>query len=55
MCRRISRHGADGFTPPTPRPEGRRSDDFFIAVKNPSPSAGFETANVGSSGKHAND
>jgi hypothetical protein len=26
----------------------------FIALKNPSPLAGFELANLGSSGKHAN-
>jgi hypothetical protein len=28
---------------------------IFIALKNPSPSAGFEPANVGSSRKHANN
>jgi hypothetical protein len=27
---------------------------IFITLKNPSPSAGFEPANLGSNGKHAN-
>jgi hypothetical protein len=42
-------HIADGFT--SPPKEGVLR--IFIAVKNPSPSAGFETVNVGSSDKHA--
>jgi hypothetical protein len=43
-------HGADGFTSP-PKEVVLR---FFIALKNPSPLAGFESANLESSGKHAN-
>ena len=32
--------------------EGRRAEDFF-APKNPTASAGFETANLGTKGQHA--
>ena len=32
--------------------EGRRAEDFF-AVKNPTASAGFEHANLGTKGQHA--
>jgi hypothetical protein len=49
-CRKILRHGADGFTSP-PREGVLR---IFIALKNPSPSAGFEPANLESNIKHAN-
>ena len=38
------RHGTDG--------EGRRAEDFF-ALKNPTASAGFEPANLGTKGQHA--
>jgi hypothetical protein len=34
--------------------EGRRAADFY-RLKNPSPSAGFEPANLGCYGMHAND
>ena len=37
------RHGTD---------EGRRAEDFF-ALKNPTASAEFETANLGTKGQHA--
>jgi hypothetical protein len=40
------RHGTDDFT----SSEGSRATDFFTR-KNPSSSAGFEPANLGSSGK----
>jgi hypothetical protein len=43
------RHGTDGFTLPS---EGRRAGDFF-ALKNPTASAGFEPATLGSRGQHA--
>jgi hypothetical protein len=43
--------GADGFT--SPPKEGALL--VFIAFKNPLASAGFEPANVGSTGKHVND
>ena len=33
--------------------EGRRAEDFF-ALKNPTASAGFEPANLGTRGQHAN-
>ena len=33
--------------------EGRRAEDFF-ALKNPTASAGFEPANLGTKGQHAN-
>jgi hypothetical protein len=42
------RHGTDGFTSP-PKEVVLR---IFITLKNPSSSAGFEPANLGSSGKH---
>jgi hypothetical protein len=32
--------------------EGRRAEDFFV-LKNPSASAGFEPANLGTKGQHA--
>jgi hypothetical protein len=32
--------------------EGRRAEDFF-ALKNPTPSAGFEPANLGTEGQYA--
>ena len=34
------------------RPEGRRAEDFF-ALKNPTASAGFQPANLGTKGQHA--
>jgi hypothetical protein len=49
-CREILRHAADGFTSP---PKGGLLR-IFIALKNPWPSAGFETWNLVSNGKHAN-
>ena len=33
--------------------EGRRAEDFFSALKNPTASAGFEPANLGTKGQHA--
>jgi hypothetical protein len=33
--------------------EGSRAEDFF-ALKNPTASAGFEPANLGTKGQHAN-
>ena len=33
-------------------PEGRRAEDFF-ALKNPTASAGYEPANLGTKGQHA--
>jgi hypothetical protein len=44
------RHGTDGFTYPS---EGRHTEDFF-RPKNPTASAGFEPANLGTRGQHAN-
>ena len=32
--------------------EGRRAEDFFFALKNPTASAGFEPANLGTKGQH---
>jgi hypothetical protein len=49
-CSKISRHGANGFT--SPPKEGVLR--IFIALKNPSPSAGFEPTDLGANGKHAN-
>jgi hypothetical protein len=49
-CRKIIRHGADGFTS-TPKEVVLR---IFIAFNNPSSSAGFEPANLMSSGKNDN-
>ena len=44
------RHGPKGFTSfPS---EGRRAEDFF-ALKNPTTSAGFKPANLGTKGQHA--
>jgi hypothetical protein len=50
ICRKILRHGTDDFTSP-PKEVVLRN---FIALKNSSSSAGFETANLGFSDKHAN-
>ena len=33
--------------------EGRRAEDFFFALKNPTASAGFEPTNLGTKGQHA--
>ena len=33
--------------------EGRPAEDFFFALKNPTTSAGFEPANLGTKGQHA--
>ena len=33
--------------------EGRRAEDFFFALKNPTASAGFEPANLCTKGQHA--
>jgi hypothetical protein len=49
-CRKILRHGADSFTSLSKEVVLR----IFIAVKNPSSSAGYEPTNLGSNGKHAN-
>jgi hypothetical protein len=35
--------------------EGSRAADFYFPLKNPSSSAGFESTNLGSSDKHANN
>jgi hypothetical protein len=43
------RHGTDDFT----YPPKKVVLQIFITLKNPSFSAGFEPANLGSSGKHA--
>jgi hypothetical protein len=50
-CRKILRHGADGFTSP-PKEAVLR---IFIDFKNPSLLAGFEPANLGSNGKLDNN
>jgi hypothetical protein len=49
ICRNILRHGTDGFISP-PKEVVLR---IFIAIKNPSFSAGVEPA-TGSNGKNAN-
>jgi hypothetical protein len=49
LYRKILRHGTDGFTSPK---EGVLR--ICIALKNPSPSAGFELADLGFNSKHAN-
>jgi hypothetical protein len=49
-CRKILLNGANGFTSSQKEVVLR----IFIALKNPSSSAGFEPANSGSNGKHAN-
>jgi hypothetical protein len=49
-CRIILRNGADVFTSPLKEGVFRN----FIALKNISPSALFEPANIGSNGKYAN-
>jgi hypothetical protein len=49
-CLKVLRHGADDFTS-LPKKVVLR---VFIVLKNPSPSAGFEPANLGSRSKHAN-
>jgi hypothetical protein len=46
-CRKILRHGTDGFTSPPKEVELQ----IFIAIKNQSSSAGYKPANVGSNGK----
>jgi hypothetical protein len=33
--------------------KGRPAEDFFFALKNPTASAGFEPANLGTKGQHA--
>ena len=43
------RHGTDGFTSPS---EGRRAKDFFRPT-NPTASAGWEPANLGTKRQHA--
>ena len=43
------RHGTDGFT--SPPKEGVLR--IFFALKNPTASAGFEPANLGTKGQHA--
>jgi hypothetical protein len=48
-CRKILRHGTDGLTS-SPKEGVLR---IFIALKNASPSAGYEPANLGSNGKQA--
>jgi len=40
-------HGTDNFPS-----EGKRAEDFF-ALKNPTASAGYEPANLGTKGQHA--
>jgi hypothetical protein len=40
--------GQDGFYIPS---EGRRADDFFSSLKNPTASAGFVPANLGTKGE----
>jgi hypothetical protein len=49
-CRKILRHGTDGFTSSTKEVVLR----ICIALKNSSSSARFESANYGSNGKHDN-
>jgi hypothetical protein len=49
-CRKMSRHGTDGFTSPLKEVVLRIS----IALKNASLSGGFEPANLGSNGKYVN-
>jgi len=44
------RHGTDGFA--SPPKEGVLR--IFFALKNPTASAGFEPANLGTKGQHAN-
>jgi hypothetical protein len=45
---KILGHLADGFT----SPQKGEVQGIFIDLKNPSPSAGFEPANLGSNGNH---
>jgi hypothetical protein len=42
-----------GQTALLPPSEGNRAEDFF-ALKNPTASAGFEPANLGTKGQHRN-
>jgi hypothetical protein len=49
-CRKILRYGTDGFTFASKEVELR----IFIALKNPSYSAGIESPNLVSNGKHYN-
>ena len=44
-------HGTDSFTSP---PKEGTCEGFFIRPKNPTTSAGFEPANSGTRGQHAN-
>jgi hypothetical protein len=46
--RKTLRHGTDGFY--FPSEESRATD--FIVLKDPSTSVGFQTAKLGSNGKH---
>jgi hypothetical protein len=48
--RKILRHGTSGFAS---HPKGRCAADFYRPLKSIA-SAGFEPANLGSSGKHTN-
>jgi hypothetical protein len=48
-CLKVLRHGADDFTS-LPKKVVLR---VFIVLKNPSPSAGFEPANLGSRSRNA--
>jgi hypothetical protein len=48
-CRKSTTCGTDGFTSP-PKERALR---IFFALKNPTASAGFELANLGTKGQHA--
>jgi hypothetical protein len=48
-CRKILQHGTDSFASPFKEVLLM----IFIALKNPSLSAGIEPANLGSNGKHS--
>jgi hypothetical protein len=48
-CRKVLRHGADGFTSPLKEDVLR----ILIALKNSSPLTGIERSKFGSNGKHA--
>ena len=47
------RHGTDGFTSPPKEGVLRIFFEDFFALKNPTASAGFEPANLGTKGQHA--
>jgi hypothetical protein len=49
-CCKILRHGADGFT----YPQKEVLLQIFMALENPLPSAGFESADLESNDRHAN-